>query len=86
MENLKQMSSYDIKDQRNIIVSTCVLHNFFRKHDREDEGFNWDGHDLDRPRSNSSGEGSSRQANAENIQDEEMKFVLDKIPRSICAL
>ena len=37
---LKQMPPYDIKDQRNIIVATCVLHNFIRKHDREDEGFN----------------------------------------------
>ena len=54
------MSSYDNKEQRNIIVSTCVLRNFIRKHEREDEGFNWDEHDLDRPRSNSSGEGSSR--------------------------
>uniref|UniRef100_A0A7N2LQF3 Uncharacterized protein n=1 Tax=Quercus lobata TaxID=97700 RepID=A0A7N2LQF3_QUELO len=83
---LKQMPPYDIKHQRNIIVATCVLHNFIRKHDREDEGFNWDEHDLDRPRSNSSGEGSSRQANVENIQDEEMKFVRDKIARSICGL
>ncbi|XP_050247606.1 protein ALP1-like [Quercus robur] len=83
---LKQMPPYDIKHQRNIIVATCVLHNFIRKHDREDEGFNWDEHDLDRPRSNSSGEGSSRQANVDNIQDEEMKFVRDKIARSICGL
>ena len=78
------MSSYDIKDQRNIIVATCVLHNFIRKHDREDEGFNWDEHNLDRSRSNSSGVGSSRQVNVENIQDEEIKFVRDKIARSIC--
>ena len=80
------MSSYDNKEQRNIIVSTCVLRNFIRKHEREDEGFNWDEHDLDRPRSNSSGEGSSRQANVENIQDEEMKFVYDKIARPIYGL
>ena len=80
------MPSYDIKDQRNIIVATCVLHNFIRKHDRENEGFNWDEHDLDRPRSNSSREDSSRQANIENIQNEEMKFVHDKIARSICGL
>ena len=70
---------HDIKDQRNIIVATCVLHNFIRKYDREDEGFNWDEHDLNRPKSNSSREGSSRQANVENIHDEEMKFVCDKI-------
>ena len=73
------MSSYDIKHQKYIIVATCVLHNFIRKYDREDKGFNWDEHDLDRSRSNSSGEGSSRQANIENIKDEEMKFVRDKI-------
>ena len=35
---LKQMSSYNIEDQRNIVVATCVLHNFTRKHDREDDG------------------------------------------------
>ena len=57
-----------------------------RKHDREDEGFNLDDHDLDRPRSNNSREDSSRQANIENIQNEEMKFVHDKIARSICGL
>ena len=79
------MPPYDIKHQRNIIV-TSVLHNFIRKHDREDEGFNWDEHGLDRLRRNSSGESSSRQANVENIQDEEMKFVHDKIARSICRL
>ena len=43
-------------------------------------------HDLDRPKGNGSGEGSSRQTNVENIQDEEMKFVRDKIARSICGL
>ena len=32
------MSSYNIEDQRNIVVATCVLHNFTRKHDREDDG------------------------------------------------
>ena len=78
------MPPYDIKHQRNIIVATCVLHNFIRKHDKEDEEFNWDEHGLDRPRSNSSEKGSSRQANVEKIQDEEMKFVRDKIARSIC--
>ena len=83
---LKQMPPYDIKHQRNFIVATCVLHNFIRKHDREDEGFNWDEHDLDRPKGNGSGEGSNRQTNVENIQDEEMKFVRDKIARSICGL
>uniref|UniRef100_A0A2N9FS97 Myb/SANT-like domain-containing protein n=1 Tax=Fagus sylvatica TaxID=28930 RepID=A0A2N9FS97_FAGSY len=39
---LRQMPSYDIEDQRNIVVATCVLHNFIRIHDREDEGFKWD--------------------------------------------
>ena len=80
------MSSYDIKDQRNIIVATCVLNNFIRKYDREDEGFNWDEHELDKPRSNSSGEGSSKQANGLTIQNEEMKFVHGKIAQSICGL
>ena len=80
------MLPYDIKHQRNVIVATCVLYNFIRKHDREDEEFNQDEHGLDRPRSNSSGEGSSGQENIKNIQDEEMKFVRDKIARSICRL
>ena len=61
------MPSYDIKHQRNNIVATCVLHNFIGNHGREDEGFNWDEHDSDRPRSNSSGEGSSKQKSVENI-------------------
>ena len=80
------MPSYNIKNQRNIIVATCVLNNFIRKYDREDEGFNWDKQDWDRPRSNSSGEGSSRQANGLNIQNKEMKFVRGKIAWSICGL
>jgi len=54
------------------------LHNFIRKHEREDEGFNWDEHDLDRPRSNSSGESSSRHTSIENIQDEEMKLLVTR--------
>ena len=53
------MSSYDIRDKRNIVVAICVLHSSIRKYDREDEGFNWDEHDLDIPGSNSSEEGSS---------------------------
>jgi transposase-like protein len=36
------MPSYDIEDQRNIVVATCFLHNFIRIHDREDEGFKCD--------------------------------------------
>ena len=32
---LRQMASYDIEDQRNIVVATCVLHNFIRIHDRK---------------------------------------------------
>ncbi|XP_075675018.1 uncharacterized protein LOC142644255 [Castanea sativa] len=83
---LKQMPSYDIKDQRNIIVATCVLHNYIRKHDREDKGFKWDKHNLDKPESNSSEEGSSSQANIENIHDKEMKVIRDRIARSICGL
>ena len=73
-------------DKRNIIVAICVLHSSIRKHDREDEGFNQDEHDLDRPGSNSSKEGSSGQENVENIQDEQMIFVRDKITQSICGL
>ena len=80
------MTSYNIKDQRNIIVATCVLHNFIRKQDREDEGFEWDEHNLDNLGSNSREEDSSSQANIENIHDEEMKSIRDKIARSICGL
>ena len=80
------MTSYNIKDQRNIIVATCVLRNFIRKHDREDEGFEWDEHNLDNLGSNISEEDSSSQANIENIHDEEMKSIRDKIARSICGL
>ena len=80
------MTSYNIKDQRNIIVGTCVLHNFIRKHDKEDEGFEWDEHNLDNPGSNISEEDSSRQVNNENIHDEEMKSIRDKIAQSICGL
>ena len=36
------MPLYDIEDQRNIVVASCVLHNFIRIHDREDVGFGWD--------------------------------------------
>jgi hypothetical protein len=39
---LKQIPSYDIENQINIVVVICVLHNFIRIHDREDEGFKWD--------------------------------------------
>ena len=59
---------------------------FIRKHDREDEGFKWDNHNLDIPRSNSNEEGSSNQENIENVHDEEMKFIRDKIAWSICGL
>ena len=41
MENFEANAIYDIEDQRNIVVATCVLHNFIRIHDREDEGFKW---------------------------------------------
>ena len=83
---LKQMPSYDIKDQRNIVVAICVLHNFIRKHDREDDGFNWDKHNLDKPESNSRKEGCSNQTSIENMQDKEMKSICDRIARSICGL
>ena len=42
---LRQMPSYDIEDQRNIVVATCVLHNFIRIHDRKMRdlsGMNWE--------------------------------------------
>ena len=76
---LRQMPSYDIEDERNIVVATCVLHNFIRIHDREDEGFKWD-------ESNTGETHRSAQENMENIQDEEMKIICDNIARSICGL
>ena len=57
---LKQMLSYDIEDQKNIVVATYVLHNFIRIHDREDEGFKWD-------ESNASETHRSAQENMENL-------------------
>jgi hypothetical protein len=80
---LRQMPSYDIEDQRNIVVATCVLHNFIRIHDREDEGFKWDelGSNADE-----GGEYSSSQESMENIHHEEMKVIRDNIARSICGL
>ena len=72
------MSSYDNKEQRNIIVSTCVLRNFIRKHNSEDEGFEWDEHNVDNPRSNISEEDSSSQVNNENIHEEEMKSIMTR--------
>ena len=71
------------KETLQLLLVFCII---LLEHDREDEGFNWDEHGLDKPRRNSSGEGSSRQANVENIQDKEMKFVRDKIAQSICWL
>ena len=77
------MPSYDIEDQRNIVVATCVLHNFIRIHDREDERFKWDelGSNADER-----GEYSSSQENMENIHYEEMKVICDNIAQSICGL
>lgn len=46
------MPLYAIKDQRNIVVATCVLHNFIRIHEREDVGFGWDEYNLDKFESN----------------------------------
>jgi hypothetical protein len=73
------MPFYDIEDQRNIVVATCVLHNFIRIHDGEDEGFKWD-------ESNAGETHRSAQENMENIQDEEMKIIRDNIAQSICGL
>ena len=77
------MPSYDIEDQRNIVVATCVLHNFIRIHDREDERFKWDelGSNADER-----GEYNSSQENMENIHYEEMKVICDNIAQSICGL
>lgn len=46
------MPLYAIKDQRNIVVATCVLHNFIRIHEREDVGFGWDENNLGKLESN----------------------------------
>ena len=80
---MKQKPSSDIKYQRNIVVATCVLHNFIGKHDRVDDRFNWDEHNLDKPESNSREEGSSSHASIENMHDKEMKFICDMIAWSI---
>jgi hypothetical protein len=82
MENFKQMPSYDIEDQRSIVVANCVLHNFIRIHDREDEGFKWD--ELEN--NDDEGSDSSNQENMENIHHEEMKVICNNIAQSICGL
>ena len=66
-----------------MVVTTYVLHNFIRIHDREDEGFKWDelGSNADER-----GEYSSSQENMENIHHVEMKVIRDNIARSICGL
>jgi hypothetical protein len=63
----------------NIVVTTCVLHNFIRIHDREDEGFKWE-------ESNAGETHRNAQESMENIQDEGMKIIRDNIARSICGL
>ena len=63
----------------NIVVITCVLHIFFRIHDREDGGFKWDESNVGETNCNA-------QENMENIQDEEMKIIRDNITRFICGL
>lgn len=52
IEVLNLMPLYDIKDQRNIVVASSVLHNFIRIHDREDVGFGWDECNLGKSGSN----------------------------------
>lgn len=47
MKNFEQMSSYDIKDQQNIVVVTWVLDNITRIHDREDRS-RWDDYNLEK--------------------------------------
>ena len=63
----------------NIVVTTCVLHNFIRIHAREYEGFKWD-------ESNAGETHRNAQENMENIQDKEMKIIRDNITRFICGL
>ena len=48
--------------------------------------FKWDEHNSDKPESNSIEEGSSSQANIENMNDKEMKVIRDRIARSICGV
>ena len=36
---LKQMPLYDIKGQGNVVVASCVLHNFIRIYDKENVRF-----------------------------------------------
>jgi hypothetical protein len=83
---LRQMPSYDIKDQMLIVVASAVLHNFIRIHDRKDKRFKWDKSISDNLESNDDETGSTSQENIGNIQDEEMKVVRDNIARSICGL
>jgi hypothetical protein len=83
---LRQMPSYDIKDQMLIVVASAVLHNFIRIHDRKDKRFKWDKSISDNLESNDDETGSTSQENIGNIQDEEMKVVHDNIARSICGL
>jgi hypothetical protein len=83
---LRQMPSYDIKDQMLIVVATAILHNFIRIHDRKDKGFKWDKSNSDNLESNDDEIESNSQENIGNIHDEEMKVVRDHIARSICGL
>ena len=54
------------------------MHNFIRKHDKEDEGFESDEHNLDNPGSNIREEDSSSQVNNEKIHEEEMKSIMTR--------
>jgi hypothetical protein len=83
---LRQMSSYDIKDQMLIVVASVVLHNFIRIHDRKDKGFKWDKSTSDDLESNDDETWSDSQENISNIHDEKMKLVCDNIAQSICGL
>jgi hypothetical protein len=83
---LRQMPSYDIKDQMLIVVATAVLHNFIRIHDRNDKWFKWDESNSDNLESNDDETRSNNQENIGNIHDEEMKVVRDNTTRSICGL
>jgi hypothetical protein len=57
---LRQMPSYDIKDQMFIVVATAVLHNSIKIHDRKDKGFKWDKSNSNKLESNDDETGSKQ--------------------------
>jgi hypothetical protein len=73
---LRQMPSYIIKYQMLIVVSTLVLHNFIRIHDKKYKGFKWN-------QNNTENLESSDDIAGGNIHDEKVKVVRDRITRPI---